>query len=180
MVKYYECIRCGYSTEQKARMRYHVNRVNVCPPTLNDINVNKDKILGGIVGKEISNICIYCNKEFSRPDVRKRHEISCNKTTSKNPTNTEFIYIFKLREHILLHEDVYKIGMTTRTVSKRLSEYPKGSICYYSYDVPQSNLTESDIIKTFSKKFTQRSDIGREYFEGSILKMIESINHLVN
>ena len=71
-MKFYECPRCGYKTEQKARMRYHINRKNICPPIVKDINLDKNKILEGI-GKLVKS-CKYCNKEFSRPDTKNRHE----------------------------------------------------------------------------------------------------------
>ena len=142
-------------------------------------------------------ICSGCNHTTNhRNDMRKHlnKKNKCNpnineyivndKRTNGNKKiikrqNIGYIYIFKLREHILLHEDVYKIGLTTRTVSKRLSEYPKGSICYFSFDVPNCNMTENQIIKKFSEKFKQRTDIGTEYFEGPVLKMIETINFII-
>jgi hypothetical protein len=146
-------------------------------------------------------VCVDCQRIFIRNTNLKRHMKICKKKQTKpdqkilltenkksieyvyllteNKKSLEYVYVFKLREHILLHEDVYKIGLTTRTVSKRLSEYPKGSICYFSIDVPNCSITEREIINKFCEEFKQRKDIGTEYFEGPILKMIETINFIL-
>lgn len=101
------------------------------------------------------------------------------KQNRKKNHDLEFIYIIKLREHVLLKQDIYKIGRTNRKPSERHSEYPKDSICYFSYDVTDSKNTESKMIKLFSRDFVQRTDIGREYFEGSLIEMIEKFNRII-
>ena len=46
----YKCIRCGYHTDHKAKMRSHLSRKKVCRPILNNINLDdyKNDILNGI------------------------------------------------------------------------------------------------------------------------------------
>ena len=43
----YKCIRCGYDTTDKSKIKSHLNRKTVCKPILNDVNLEdyKDKIL---------------------------------------------------------------------------------------------------------------------------------------
>jgi len=45
----YNCIRCGYSTNDKSKMKSHFGRKIMCKPILNDIDLNfyKDDILNG-------------------------------------------------------------------------------------------------------------------------------------
>ena len=45
----YKCIRCGYTTNDKTKMKTHFNRKTVCKPKLNNINLDdyKERILNG-------------------------------------------------------------------------------------------------------------------------------------
>lgn len=75
------------------------------------------------------------------------------------------LYIIKEREFIKTNENIYKIGKST-DIKSRMPKYPKNSciygIVYCSLDIHQA---EKDLIQHFDKRFTQRSDIGREYYE---------------
>mgnify|MGYP001375093473 CR=1 FL=1 len=39
----YECKRCGYITNRKGNMKYHLNRKNPCKATLEDISIENLK-----------------------------------------------------------------------------------------------------------------------------------------
>ena len=43
----YKCIRCGYETTHKSKMKIHLERKRVCNPILNNINLDdyKERIL---------------------------------------------------------------------------------------------------------------------------------------
>jgi hypothetical protein len=89
-----------------------------------------------------------------------------------------FIYVIKEREFMKTGENVFKIGRTTRSVNRRLREYPKGSKPYYFESVKNSVEIERLIIQRlvlFSDHFTRRIDIGSEYFEGNIQSIISAV-----
>jgi hypothetical protein len=67
------CPRCGYKTDKKSNMKSHIKRKNICKPLLNDVIIDEDEIFVN----NSSNICKFCNKEYSRSDSCKRHEIKC-------------------------------------------------------------------------------------------------------
>lgn len=56
---------------------------------------------------------------------------------------------------------------------RRFVNYPKGSKLLFAVHCPSEKLvsTETRLIRTFKSKFVQRSDIGREYFEGDPSEM---------
>ena len=70
----YDCPRCGYITNKKSNIKNHINRKIICKPLLCDTTIEIAKIFL----KNSSNICKKCNKEFSRTDSCKRHELKCN------------------------------------------------------------------------------------------------------
>ena len=45
----YNCIRCGYTTKDKTKMKSHFSRKTICKPIINDIelDVYKEDILKG-------------------------------------------------------------------------------------------------------------------------------------
>ena len=54
MVKY-ECIRCNYETDQKARMKLHIHKKVPCPPEKSDLDVldYEDEILDRYENKQM-------------------------------------------------------------------------------------------------------------------------------
>ncbi len=84
-----------------------------------------------------------------------------------------YCYIFYLREFIKTDENVFKIGRTEQDGDKRLKQYPKGSIEKIKICVTDCRACEKQIIKQFNKKFINRSDYGREYYEGDYKNMLK-------
>lgn len=78
----------------------------------------------------------------------------------------EYCYINHVRESIRLNENVYKAGRTKQEVGKRLQSYPKGTIQKICKQVSDCVACEKEILFAFDKKFKQRCDLGREYYEG--------------
>ena len=88
-------------------------------------------------------------------------------------TKPGYLYIVQEREFIKTKENVYKIGKTIN-MKNRMPSYPKQSIlhmCFYCYT--NIDVVEKDMIKHFDEHFKNRSDIGREYYEGNLSSMIQ-------
>lgn len=92
----------------------------------------------------------------------------------------ERIYIIQEREFIKTNENIYKIGRSRQIKNRRLNQYPKGSEILLILCVDDCYIFESNIKKIFNKKFKNRSDIGTEYYEGNIKKMVQEIIKLFN
>jgi hypothetical protein len=84
---------------------------------------------------------------------------------------TEAVYIIYTREFINSNKNVYKIGRTSQTFTKRFNSYPKGSILKIQKQVNDSKNIEKTIKQIFEQKFKLRTDIGQEYFEGNYKDM---------
>ena len=84
-----------------------------------------------------------------------------------------YIYLIREREFIRMKENVYKIGRTNQEAKKRISCYPKSSECIIVMKCNNSKKIENIIKKKYRYEFNQRKDIGNEYFEGDVNKMIE-------
>lgn len=90
-----------------------------------------------------------------------------------------YVYMLVEREFIRAREQVCKIGRS-KDVSKRFRQYPKGSKLLIATFTKDHFEAELELISLFIKTFKQRADIGREYFEGPLLRMMASFNHHMN
>lgn len=88
---------------------------------------------------------------------------------------TSYIYLLQEREFTKTKENIFKVGMTRKENYKRFNQYPKGSILLFQMICNDSKKVESHIINKFKEKFSQRTDIGNEYFEGDYTQMIDII-----
>jgi hypothetical protein len=78
-----------------------------------------------------------------------------------------------------LDTNVYKIGRT-ENIQKRINNYPKGSRLLFNvfshYTISHYTISqETELIHMFSRTFHQRSDIGRENFQGDHKLMMNTI-----
>ena len=89
--------------------------------------------------------------------------------------SSNYIYLLQEREFLKTKENVFKIGMTTKQNHERFNQYPKGSILLYQMICENCKNMENQIITSFKENFTQRKDIGTEYFEGNYKNMIDII-----
>ena len=87
----------------------------------------------------------------------------------------QYIYLLQEREFIKTDENIYKIGKTTQEPLKRMSQYPKGSKILLILCVDDCHQSEKKMLQIFDKKFNQRKDIGREYYSGNVVLMINTI-----
>lgn len=85
------------------------------------------------------------------------------------------IYLLQEREFIKTGEPIYKIGRTGHHPNQRLSKYPKDSEIHIVIGVVDNLAAEYTLLKKFRASFTNRVDIGDEYFEGDPSKMKEII-----
>lgn len=87
----------------------------------------------------------------------------------------QYIYLVKEREFVNSNKNIFKIGKTTQENTKRVSQYPKGSILYLQILCQDCSTLEKQLINIFKSKYSHRNDIGNEYFEGSYTDMINDI-----
>ena len=90
------------------------------------------------------------------------------------------IYLLHEREFVKSRENIYKIGRTTQENTKRITQYPIGSRLIYFRTCNDSVFMESAILKSFRSKYTSRTDIGSEYFEGDFNTMIKDISNVLD
>lgn len=76
-----------------------------------------------------------------------------------------YLYLIHLREFINSNENVYKFGRTS-DVYFRCKNYPKGSKVVFCVEVSDQVKAEHELIEMLSTQFEQRTDLGREYFQG--------------
>lgn len=88
-----------------------------------------------------------------------------------------YIYIAILREFIVLKWPIYKIGFTSDIIV-RMSKYPKGSKVIFCQYVGDARNKEAHVLHHVrSAGFVNRPEIGREYFEGDISRLIQVVKH---
>lgn len=92
---------------------------------------------------------------------------------------THYIYLLQEREFIKTSEAIYKVGRTQKEHLIRFEQYPKGSMLLFQMICNDSITTELQILKLFKTTFTQRLDIGTEYFEGDFHKMMDIIYNTI-
>jgi len=91
-----------------------------------------------------------------------------------------YIYLLIEREFINAKLNIYKVGRTRQVNHNRLKQYPKSSMLLTQKVCIDRHKMERLIIAEFKKKFIQRKDVGREYFEGNYHEMIIIIEKIIN
>jgi len=86
-----------------------------------------------------------------------------------------FIYLTHLREFINSNQEIYKLGKSGKLDRSRLYGYPKGSNTILTLFVKNHHKAEEELLQLFSDKFTKMNNIGREYFEGNLSDMLDTI-----
>lgn len=92
---------------------------------------------------------------------------------AKNDELNNYVYLIQEREFHQSGECVYKIGKTKQTPNKRMMGYPKNTKVFIYFDISRNSCddVEKKIMQEFDKKFINRDDIGREYYEGDLNDM---------
>ena len=91
----------------------------------------------------------------------------------------ERVYLLREREFLKTNENIYKIGRTTQINDNRIKQYPKGSELILLVTVDNCIFIENKIKILFKQKYTQRKDIGTEYFEGNYINMRNNIFDII-
>jgi hypothetical protein len=92
-------------------------------------------------------------------------------TNAKTDNEIHYVYLLANGEHI--GKSIYKIGKTTQKNLTRLSQYPKESVLYIQMICLNCHELELELINMFSRRFRKCHDLGNEYFEGEIDRMME-------
>lgn len=82
-----------------------------------------------------------------------------------------YIYLIREREFVKTNEEVYKVGRS-KNFERRFQSYPKDSEILGCMFVRDQFYSERMLIQMFDREYKQRSDIGREYYEGDRQRMI--------
>lgn len=87
-----------------------------------------------------------------------------------------FFYIIRTPDS---PDGVYKIGKTTNyDPNKRLCRYPKYSVVKYTIAVENADMFEDIVMRKFKGLFKRRMELGLEYYEGNLVKMISEVHQL--
>jgi hypothetical protein len=97
-----------------------------------------------------------------------------------NPEDIQYIYLLQEREFKNYNIPVYKLGKTKQINNLRFNAYPKGSLLLSQLCCNNCDDCERQIISLFDKKYKNRDDIGREYYEGNYRSMILDIIEVIN
>ena len=90
-----------------------------------------------------------------------------------------YIYLLQEREFIKTKENIYKLGKSKQENLKQIQNYPNGTILIIQLVSENCDINEKNLIIIFKENFTQRTDIGTEYFEGDKYEMISIIYNVV-
>lgn len=132
--------------------------------------------------KRYNNLQNQTNKLLAEEQTKFINHLNEYQYNNGNPhavVATNYVYLLQEREFTKTNELVYKIGMTTKENHKRFQQYLKGSVLIYQSLCKNCRDVEKRIITEFKKTFTQRTDIGTEYFEGDYSKMVNIIHWVV-
>lgn len=88
-----------------------------------------------------------------------------------------YLYIIHEREFIKTNENVFKFGRTF-DIFTRFHQYPKGSKLILSVNSNNPVAHERIILDALRTHFCNRRDIGAEYFECSLSKMISMVSRM--
>lgn len=91
-----------------------------------------------------------------------------------------YIYLLQTREFINTKENIYKLGKSRQENLGRFKQYPKGSKLIIQLQCKNCDICEKALIKIFKENFTQKTDIGTEYFEGNPDAMRKIICDYIN
>jgi hypothetical protein len=92
-----------------------------------------------------------------------------------NIENHEYIYLIRLREHLVTDRKVYKIGRTAQRLNKRTQSYSNDSKLILLIKVDDCEYMESKLLNIFRATFFNYTADGKEYFRGNSMQMIDII-----
>ena len=112
------------------------------------------------------------NSKFIELD--QKYKFKCVDSDKHYNNMTEYIYLL----HVYSNDPdkIYKLGQTTRQFELRYATYKKTQpLIEFVVACELSKTIEHELLIQFRKKFTERKDIGREYFMGDVKEMKKTI-----
>ena len=179
-MKFYECPRCGFTSNIKTKYINHLKRKNICEPILCKTNLQKEYMKYDIKDKLIltpnntidttqnvgshkitqnntKNIkCKYCDKIFSRIDSLTRHYKTCKdkiKTDEANFHMEELVKILNEQKIQLEKKDkqIDKLIEKAGINNSTITQNIQNNIKLLAYDKTDiSDLTDKDFMKCFN------------------------------
>ena len=196
----FSCETCAQTLQSKQAYETHL---------VTDRHKWRSQIRNGEITSSTSHTCKNCNKIFAFHSGFYRHRRICSvvpstpshtetldvleqikkmllqqqtpkedrtKVKSESP---EYIYLLREREFVQNGQPIYKLGKTKQPNQNRFAQYPKESVLLYHRICHSCHNIEKQLIQRFKEVFTQRTDIGSEYFEGDSFTMMEHMDSAV-
>jgi len=116
-------------------------------------------------------------KELNERIIRENERLKAENLTGPLEKFDGGLYLVQTARFLQAKENVYKIGRSER-FDRRLHGYEKGYRVVYFCLCADHVAAEVKLKQIFRERFTQRVDIGTEYFEGDIDCMIMEIQKL--
>lgn len=90
------------------------------------------------------------------------------------------IYLIREREFVNTNEPIYKIGKSIN-IKSRMPSYPKNSVIIAIFHTKRFDVhrIERELISICDKRFKQRKDIGREYYEADVNDLVNEITRMI-
>lgn len=194
---YYKCPRCNYTTDHKSTMIKHWARKKICRDE-NGIGLDPEFCLKNI--KKFKNCLFKSEKQNEIIDLQietekqqklieeqqkqikdlqqenKRLKSIIQSQNNQTQEEEECIYLLQEREFVNSGENIYKIGRTSN-FKNRMSDYPKGSKLLHVKTTSNSTKDEEELLKIFNCMFINRTDIGKEYFQGNLKGLSDTIDN---
>lgn len=159
-----ECVSPSGTVFFNNRMMNFIKRDAIITYFMNYVNDQTNVLTAQYITENYDDFCEYCSANIDNVNYRFRY-------------SHNICYIMHEREFIKTSEPIYKIGKTTQTIEDRLKQYPNGTKLITWKNVENCHKTEQTIIKQFTEHFIHRTDIGNEYFEGTLERMLEVFNN---
>jgi hypothetical protein len=159
----YECMRCGYLTDRRSSIEYHISRKNQCKKKLQSFGYNENEL------KELSLIrkddrvknevkCEYCDKSYANDYLLKEHiKNYCRKIdfplSFDKEWNTDHIDIF-VKKILVLSENKYT-DLLRKVLENDLNLnvlIDKDIVYIYNFSNKYIKLDKRDLINMTMKK----------------------------
>ena len=141
------CERCQYSTTKKTNLKVHLEKINICPPTNNDIP--RDDLLAKLYPNKISKKTYDCScgKIYSHASGLCRHKKMC---VYKPPQEKDNAYLLKIVDE--LKEEIEKLKFSPNIVNNNttinntiiLNDFGKENMEYISETFVRKCLKQQD------------------------------------
>jgi uncharacterized Zn-finger protein len=128
------------------------------------------KILNNPVNSTINSVNSTINPVNSTININ-------NKTNKTNKTNQNFNYIYLIQKFdVNNNEYIYKVGKTTREISKRLNEHGNETKLLLCLEVINCNISELKLLNILKQtENIKKCNFGNEYFICNDKEFIKSI-----